>query len=387
VGDALLVAVAHRLSTLVRPGDTLARFSGDEFVFLCEELRRPADVELLAKRVEDAFIEPFTLGSVEVSMSASVGIAYGGHGEDVSGALVAKADIAMYQAKRKGGANHQIIDLTEASDSLDRDNLEFDLRSAFGQETLDLAYQPVINSNSGAVTGVEALLRWTHPERGSIPAVAMIAVAEQSGLIVKIGGWVLERACRDRCDWMREYPDHPLDLSVNISARQLMSPEFVNAVTLILHRTGMDPAALILEITENIFIEDGDHAMTVLAELKGLGVRFALDDFGTGYSSLSYLSQLPIDILKIDQSFVAQINDLTKSAAIVAAVTNLAHVLGLVVTAEGVETEEQHTALRLIGCESAQGYFYYRPMSAPAISAYLAALPVYTNLTSEAIVS
>jgi diguanylate cyclase (GGDEF)-like protein len=374
VGDELLVAVAHRLSALVRPGDTLARFSGDEFVFLCEELRRPADAELLAKRVEDAFSAPFMLGKIEVVLTASVGIAYGGHGEDVSGDLVSRADIAMYQAKRKGGASHQIIDLTEASKSIDRDNLEFDLRAAFGQDELELAYQPVMNSDDG-ITGVEALLRWTHPERGAIPAVTMIAIAEQSGLIVKIGSWVLERGCRDRCDWLRDHPGHPLDLAVNISARQLMSPDFLQTVRSILAGTGMDPTALIIEITENIFIEDGDHAMEVLSELQRLGIRFALDDFGTGYSSLSYLSQLPIDILKIDQSFVAHIHDITKSAAIVAAVTNLAHVLGLKVTAEGVETQMQHDALRLIGCESAQGYFYARPMTASAIDDVLAGLP------------
>jgi diguanylate cyclase (GGDEF)-like protein len=277
VGDELLVAVAHRLSALVRPGDTLARFSGDEFVFLCEELRRPADAELLAKRVEDAFSAPFMLGKIEVVLTASVGIAYGGHGEDVSGDLVSRADIAMYQAKRKGGASHQIIDLTEASKSIDRDNLEFDLRAAFGQDELELAYQPVMNSDDG-ITGVEALLRWTHPERGAIPAVTMIAIAEQSGLIVKIGSWVLERGCRDRCDWLRDHPGHPLDLAVNISARQLMSPDFLQTVRSILAGTGMDPTALIIEITENIFIEDGDHAMEVLSELQRLGIRFALDD-------------------------------------------------------------------------------------------------------------
>ena len=371
VGDELLLAVAHRLSSLVRPGDTLARFSGDEFVFLCEDLHSAADVEILAKRVDDAFVDSFVLGDTELALTASVGVAFAGPGEDISSRLVVNADIAMYQAKRKGGARHQIINLREASENYGRNSLERDVRAAFVQDKLDVAYQPIVRSNNQIVSGVEALLRWTHPQRGPVPALSMVEVAEQSGLIVKIGAWVLERSCLDRARWLREHPDIPLDVAVNVSTRQLMTADFAVMVASVLTRTGMDPTALILEMTENIFIEESDRAMTVLNDLKALGIRLALDDFGTGYSSLSYLRRLPIDIVKIDQSFIADIGRATTGGAIVAAVTKLAHVLDLTVTAEGVETQDQHEAVSDIGCESAQGYFYAMPMSAADITLYL----------------
>jgi diguanylate cyclase (GGDEF)-like protein len=367
VGDELLVAIARRLSALVRPGDTLARFSGDEFVFLCEDMASAADIELLADRVDTAFIDPFLLGDVELALTASVGMAFAGPGEEISVRLIANADIAMYQTKRKGGASHQVIDLREASETLNRNSLERDLRSAFAQDNLTVAYQPIVRSADSVVTGVEALLRWEHPERGAVSALAMVEAAEQSGLIVKVGAWVLERACRDRGRWAAAYPDLPLDVAVNVSARQLMRQEFGATVASVLARTGMRPTALILEVTENLLVEDSDRAIATLTELKQLGVRIALDDFGTGFSSLSYLRRLPIDIVKIDQSFIS---DMTPpfGSTITAAVTNLAHILGLSVTAEGIETETQRDAIQSIGCESAQGYFYARPMSAAAIA-------------------
>jgi diguanylate cyclase (GGDEF)-like protein len=371
VGDDLLCAIAERLASLVRPGDTLARFSGDEFVYLCEDLASPADVEAVAQRVDDAFIEPFVLDGKELTVTASVGMAFAGPGEDVSDQLVVHADIAMYQAKRRGGAGHQIIDLREAMKSRDRHSLETDLRAAFAAGLLDLAYQPVVRSADGSTIGVEALLRWTDPQRGTVPALSMIAVAEQVGLINQLGAWVLERGCRDRGQWLIDNPALPLDLAVNVSPRQLMSPDFRRTVGRILAETEMDPAALILEITENVFIDDVERATTLLGELKDLGVKIALDDFGTGFSSLSYLRKLPIDIVKIDQSFIADIGEAPTGGAIVAAVTNLAHVLGLQVTAEGVETAVQRDEVRAIGCEAAQGYFYARPMAAAGVGAHL----------------
>jgi diguanylate cyclase (GGDEF)-like protein len=371
VGDDLLCTIAERLSRLVRPGDTLARFSGDEFVFLCEDLASAADVEALAQRVDDAFIEPFILDGVELTVTASVGMAFAGPGEDISDQLVVHADIAMYQAKRKGGAGHQVIDLREAMKSNDRHSLETDLRTAFAEGNLDIAYQPVVRSADGSIVGVEALLRWTDPERGSVPALSMIAIAEQAGLINQLGAWVLERSCRDRGQWLRDRPTMPLDLAVNVSPRQFMSQNFCRTVRQVLAETSMDPTSLILEVTENVFIDDVARATTLLAELKDLGVRLALDDFGTGFSSLSYLRKLPIDIVKIDQSFIADIGEAPTGGAIVAAVTNLAHVLGLQVTAEGVETQVQRDEVRAIGCEAAQGFFYARPMPATAVSAHL----------------
>ena len=375
IGDDLLRAIAQRLAAVVRPGDTLARFSGDEFVFLCEDLQSAADVEALATRVDGAFIEPFSVGGVQLSVTASVGMAFAGPGEDISDELVVQADIAMYQAKRRGGGGHQIIDLREALLCADRDSLETDLRAAFADGKLELAYQPIVRSRDGAITGVEALLRWNDPVRGDVPALTMVTVAEQSGLISQLGAWVLERSCLARRDWLQKTPGVTLDLAVNISARQFMSPDFSSVVSSVLARTGMDPSSLILEVTESLFIEDFDHAISLLADLKRLGIRLALDDFGTGFSSLSYLRRLPIDIIKIDQSFIADIGELSTGSAVVAAVTHLAHVLGLAVTAEGVETQAQRDEVIAIGCESAQGYFFARPTTASTIDARLAALP------------
>ena len=362
VGDLLLVGVAGRLAALVRPGDTLARVSGDEFVVLCEDLRTTADIDDLASRIDAAFDVPFLLQGgegqlIEVDISASVGIAFSGLAAGITPSLVRDADIAMYQAKRKGGAAHQVIDLGEARRSADRHELQRDLRTAFAHHELSLSYQPIVSAGDGLVTGVEALLRWTHPSRGPVPARAMIGVAEESSLIVDIGAWVLQRGCRDSVLWLRDRPGEPLDLAVNVSVRQLLGTGFRDTVARVLADTGMCPSRLILEMTEGIFLDDDARAMTVLADLKELGVRLALDDFGTGYSSLNYLRRCPVDIVKIDQGFVADIGDGTGSE-IIAAVTNLAHVLGLSVTAEGVETEAQRDAIVKIGCESAQGFHF-----------------------------
>jgi EAL domain-containing protein (putative c-di-GMP-specific phosphodiesterase class I) len=356
---------------LVRPGDTLARFSGDEFVFLCEDLHGAGDVEVLAQRIDQSFTEPFVLARATLTVTASVGMAFAGPGEDISNRLVVKADMAMYQAKRRGRTDHQIVDLREVRDGYDDTTLERDLRTAFTQDALDIAYQPIVRTTDGQVVGVEALLRWTHPDQGSIPALSIVSLAEQSDLITDIGAWVLERSCLDRGRWLRQYPDSPLDLAVNVSASQLLSPGFCGFVLSALARTGMDPEALVLEITESILIEDTESTMTVLTALRDSGIRLALDDFGTGYSALSYLRRMPIDMVKIDQSFVADIDDAATGGAIVAAVTNLAHVLGLSVTAEGVESQSQRDEVRSIGCELAQGFFYSPPLPAAAIGTYL----------------
>ena len=372
IGDELLVAVAHRLAALVRPGDTLARVSGDEFVVLCEDLTDVTDVELLANRIERAFEQAFVLSSASVKLSASVGVAYGGPGEAITPQLVADADTAMYQAKRSGGGVHRVIDLQAARRACDRDQLEQDLRSAARRGQLDLAYQPIVRTGHGLVTGVEALLRWTHPVHGPVSTLTAVSLAEQSDLIEQIGAWVLERACRDRVRWLAEHPHQPLDLSVNISSRQLGS-DLVATVAAVLDRTGMEPSALVLEVTESIFIDDSDRPLGVLADLRALGVRIALDDFGSGYCSLGYLRRFRVDALKIDQTFVANIHDDPTATAIVGAVSDLAHGLGMDVTAEGVETEQQRYSIERLGCDQAQGFLYARPMSCSSIATLLAA--------------
>ena len=366
VGDELLIAVGQRLSELVRPGDTLARISGDEFVFLCEDMKHPEDVEILASRIDAALAVPFQLTTVKLTATASVGIAFAGPGQAVTNQLVVDADMAMYQAKRNGGAAHHIIDVREANQSNARSSLEQDLHTAFTDRALDVAYQPIVRPGDGCVTGVEALLRWIHPQRGTIQPVDMIALAEANGLIAGIGAWVLETSCAARADWLRAHPDNPLDLSVNVSARQLMAPHLTDTVAAILDKTNTDPACLTLELTEGIFIRDAARAMSVLVDLKGLGVCLALDDFGTGYSSLSYLREFPVDILKIDRKFIVGATD-ADGSAIIDAITGLAHRLGLTVIAEGIETPEQCTAIVDVGCDLAQGFLFARPMSASAI--------------------
>ena len=295
-------------------------------------------------------------------MSASVGIAYCGPGEAVSYQLVINADAAMYEAKRAGGAGHRVVDLQAAQQERDHYHLEQDLRAALTGTGLEVAYQPIVRASDGRVSGVEALLRWTHPITGLVPAPTAISVAERSDLIVDLGAWVLARSVRDRAAWLANHPGQPLDLAVNISARQVVDPGFVHLVAGLLEQSSMDPADLVLEVTEGIFIENGARPMAVLAELRKLGVRLALDDFGTGYSSLNYLRRFPVDIVKIDQGFVADIERDPTAAAIVGAVTQLTHVLGMTVIAEGVEAPDQRDRLIDIGCELAQGFLFAEPM-------------------------
>ncbi len=372
VGDELLIAVAHRLTQLVRPGDTLARVSGDEFVFLCEDLRTADDIETLATRIDQALSLPFSVSGRQITMSASVGMAYAGPGEAIDQQLVADADIAMYQAKRKGGAAHQVIDLREAHQTADRHTLEQELHSAFAEHHLDLAYQPIVRVGDRMLTGAEALLRWTHPQRGPIRTLDMIGIAEDNGLIVPLGAWVLERACTDHSRWLRQNPRIALDLAVNVSSRQMLAPGYARSVAAVLESTGTDPTSLVLEVTEGIFIGDVPRALTVLRDLRSLGVRLALDDFGTGYSSLSYLRDLPVDILKIDQSFVRVLGSTDATRSMVAAMTQLAHVMELVVVAEGVETPEQLSAIVAVGCDHAQGFLFASAMPAAEFADLLA---------------
>lgn len=371
MGDELLVAVAGRLSSLVRPGDTLARVSGDEFVFLCEDLQCQSGANMLAERIGEAFAEPFVLSDRQLTVSASVGLAYAGPGEEVSDQLVANADIAMYQAKRKGGARHQVIDLREAIEADDRNTLEADLRVALVHDKLDVAYQPIINVADGCVVGVEALLRWNDEERGQVSPMLMIAAAEQSNLIGDIGQWVLKRSCTDRDQWLQMYPELHLQLAVNVSPRQLMNQGFCATIARSLEETASTPQDIVLEVTESIFVDDSERAMTVLADLNALGLSLAMDDFGTGYSSLSYLHRLPIQTVKVDQSFVSNMTTDPNESSIVEAINDLSHALGFSVCAEGIETKLQHGKITRIGCDTAQGYFYAHPMSATAISELL----------------
>jgi diguanylate cyclase (GGDEF)-like protein len=368
VGDQLLVAIAERLGRLLRPGDSLARMSGDEFVILCEDLDESTVVEELATRIDRSFAEPFVLGDHALQITASVGIAFSGPGADVPERILQDADAAMYQAKSRGGAHHQIIDLREHDSAQQRARLLRDLPGAFARGGLRVEYQPIVRTVDGRMTGAEALLRWTDPAHGAVEPETIVSLAERSGLITEIGRWVLEQACLDRQRWRDPRRDDELMISVNVSPRQLMSPDFTATVAKVLFDTGTDASAVMLEVTESVLVDDGDRALLVLNDLRSMGLSVALDDFGTGYSSLSYLRRFPVDLVKIDRGFVAELGNPITSA-IVSAVIHLAHVLDMPVVAEGVETAEQHVELAVLGCESCQGFFFSRPMSADDLAA------------------
>ena len=370
VGDELLVAVARRLAALVRTDDTLARVSGDEFVFLCENLADRSDADLLVRRVAASFEAPFELSGLELTLTASVGVAVAAPGESISDRLLVEADAAMYRAKRRSRMGTHLPDRRDVLD-LHQSDLDRQLRSALANDELEIAYQPLVRSTDGLITGVEALLRWTDATRGAVPPSAIVAVAERSDLICEVGAWVLRRSCADHHRWRARHRGVALDVAVNVSVRQLLAPDFVGTVAAVLAATNTAPTTVILEVTESVLMDDAGRAQLVLNELRDAGIRIALDDFGTGFSSLSYLRQLPIDIIKIDRSFVADVDVPLGGGAILAAVTNLAHALLLPVTAEGVETERQHDKVSALGCEQAQGFYYAHPMSATAIEQLL----------------
>jgi diguanylate cyclase (GGDEF)-like protein len=362
-GDELLIEVAGRLKAVLRRGDTLARLGGDEFAVLLDGVPDRSAVVDLAMRLQDALRRPFALRGVAVELEASVGIAlYPEHGTTV-GALLQRADVAMYDAKR---GHHGIATYTEERDpySEDRLGLLAELRRALSADELVLHYQPKVDLASDAVVGVEALVRWEHPSRGLLSPDAFIDVAEESGLIVPIGAWVLAEACRQVRAW-NELLDaaRPLRLSVNLSARQLAEPGLLATVRDTLLGAGIEPHRLhlSLEITEALVLRDPEAAAARLGELRALGVQFAIDDFGTGYSSLAYLRRFPVSTVKIDSPFVAGLGVDDHDEAIVSAIVRLAHVLGLRVVAEGVETELQLAHLRAMGCDYAQGFLLGRP--------------------------
>jgi len=362
-GDDLLIAVADRLQRAVRSGDTVARMSGDEFVVLCEDLDEGPRIELLATRVVATMAEPFDLSGAQVNVTASVGIAFAGYGEHLPDQLLNDADEAMYQAKRAGGDRHQLIDLRERSRAAARTSLELDLRSAVSRGELRLDYQPIVRTADGEITGVEALLRWDHPERGLIPPNTIIPLAEQSDLIIDLGRWVLERACLDRNRLQGSAKRVHLQLAVNASPHELMGYNFRTSVEDVLSLTDTDPKTLTLEVTESVYVEDVERALLVLNDLKNMGVNIALDDFGTGFSSLSHLQRFPIDVVKIDRQFISQLGHEPVSVAIVSSIISLAHALERTVVAEGVETADQHETLSALDCDSCQGFYFAFPMS------------------------
>jgi diguanylate cyclase (GGDEF)-like protein/PAS domain S-box-containing protein len=370
-GDDLLVEASARLRVCVREEDTVARMGGDEFVILME-LTTEAEAVLAAERIEQQFGRPFRIGGSDFVTTVSIGIALGGAGHEQPDILLRNADVAMYRAKAGGRGRHVVFNASMQADSLSKLNLENGLRQAIGRGELRVHYQPIVILNSGRVTEVEALVRWQHPTRGLMAPADFISIAEETGLIIPIGQWVLEEACRQVAVWQVEFPIKPtLMLSVNLSPRQFQQPNLAEQVSCALREAGLAPTCLKLEITEGVIMRDVEATNKTLVELKELGVQIAIDDFGTGYSSLAYLKRLPLDILKIDRSFISGIGHNPEDTAIVRAIISMAKSLHLSVTGEGIETAEQAALLRGWACDLGQGYYFSRPLDTSALTELL----------------
>ncbi|TFV89892.1 EAL domain-containing protein [Blastococcus sp. CT_GayMR16] len=382
-GDDLLVAVADRLRRTLRPSDTIARLGGDEFAVLIEDAAEPGRPEAAAQRLLGALAEPFVAAGdgAEVRITASVGIAMGAAGQHDAAELLRHADVAMYAAKAAGKGRSAVFEPEMDSAIIGQLQMKAELARAVERGEFTVYYQPTVELANGRLAGVEALVRWQHPERGLVPPLDFIPLAEQTGLIVPIGRYVLREACQQMRAWHTSYPTTPpMTVSVNLSARELDEPGLVDSVRDVLVETGLDPAHLILEITESLLLVDLPATVTILSALRALGVRLAIDDFGTGYSSLSYLENLPVDILKIDKSFVDRIGETPadipgvedpNQSVMVSAISQLGHALHLDLVAEGIEQREQVSTLQGLACQYGQGYYFARPLTSGALAELL----------------
>jgi diguanylate cyclase (GGDEF)-like protein/PAS domain S-box-containing protein len=372
-GDELLVSLSRRLQACIRPQDTAARLGGDEFIVLLEQVLRPSDATEVADRIAEALRVPFALGDRNVVVSASIGVAVSAIG-DRAESVLRNADLALYEAKAAGKARSALFDSSMERDAVNRLELQADLRTALERDQFHLVYQPIVSLADGRVTEVEALLRWHHPTRGVVSPLEFIPIAEETGLIVPIGQWVLEEACRQARAWQVGHGPGPTPrMSVNLSARQFQRPELFDDIDKVLQETGLDPRCLTVEITETVLMRDAEATIATLQVLKNLGVGVAIDDFGTGYSSLSYLKRFPVDTLKIDQSFVDGLGEDPQDTAIVQNIIALAKTLRLRVTGEGIETPSQRAHLQEMGCDLGQGYLFARPLPAEQLGLMLGA--------------
>jgi diguanylate cyclase (GGDEF)-like protein/PAS domain S-box-containing protein len=372
VGDQLLQSVAHRLTSCVRSSDTVSRQGGDEFVILVSEDQHAEDAALTAEKILAALAMSHSVGEHELHVTPSIGISiYPADGQDAE-TLIKNADTAMYQAKEKGRNNYQFFKSEMNLRAVERQVIETDLRHALERHEFVLHYQPKVNLATGMITGAEALLRWMHPQWGMVLPDRFVPIAEESGLILPIGRWVLREACAQARRW-EAAGLKPASIAVNISALEFRHKDFVEGVRTILNETGLAPRCLQLEITESVLMRDAESSTAILQRLKNMGVQLAVDDFGTGYSSLSYLHQFPIDVLKIDQSFVQDITSPKGNGIIVSAVIAMGTSLKQRVVAEGVEEQVQLAFLKARNCEEGQGYFFSLPLIAEQYAALLAA--------------
>ncbi|HYM84907.1 MAG TPA: EAL domain-containing protein [Candidatus Dormibacteraeota bacterium] len=366
-GDALLAAVGERLRSLVRAVDTVARLGGDEFAVLAEDIGPEADPTELGKRILAALGRPFRVGNDEIFVRASIGYAVASTSDD-SATLLRNADLAMYQAKADGKALMRRYDPALHASAVARRELERDLRRALAEQELFVVYQPIVSLRDGALVGMEALARWQHPTRGLLGPDAFIPAAEEFGLIVELGRWVLREACRQLKAWTAGGEvAATLPMSVNVSASQLRDPAFVGDVVAALRSSGLDGSRLTLELTESMLIDDSDVVIERLNAIRALGVRIAIDDFGAGFSALGYLRRFPIDVLKIDRTFVRGMHENSADAAVIQAAIGVADTLGLETVAEGIERPEQRAALEDLGFDQGQGFLFSRPVEAEAI--------------------
>lgn len=377
--DAVLIEAAFRIHACVRSEDTVTLWSGGEFIVLLESLADDRDGVRVTQRIQRRLAQPIVVGEQEVFGSASVGIVLSARVPEIPTRLVQQAGIAMSRARASGPGGFAMYDSAMHERVLDRLKLDTDLRLAVERQEFEVYYQPQVTLADGRISELEALIRWHHPTRGLVPPLEFIPVAEEIGLIPVIGCWVLEQACRQVAEWQTRFPretgDAPLAVSVNLSVKQIATRDFVGMVAGIVSASGLHPRSLKLEITESFAVAEPERTCSMLQELRALGIRMYLDDFGTGYSNLGYLHRLPLDAIKIDRSFVMQMDEGPTQRQVVHTVRELARNIGVAAVAEGVERAEQLQALRELGCEAAQGYLISRPVPAAEMERLLATDP------------
>ncbi|MCJ7481690.1 MAG: EAL domain-containing protein [Thermodesulfovibrionales bacterium] len=381
IGDELLVLVAKRLRFHIRPDDTIARFGGDEFVVLLGNIKEVSDATKIAERINNVLTEPFHLMHHELYISITIGIAVSTHEYQQPEEILRDADTAMYHAKLRGNACYLVFDKLMHVNALDRLELEIDLRHAIERKEFVLYYQPIISLENRSIIGFEALVRWNHPRRGFLLPMEFIPLAEETGLIIPLSLWIIREACRQILIWQQQISsESPLVISINISPKHFKNDSFVDQIINILDETKLNPEHLALEITETVIMDNTDHMIAVLSQLKDLGIKIHIDDFGTGYSSLSYLQRFPINTLKIDRSFIGRLSGTGKDIEIVQSIINMAHNMKLHVIAEGVENAENLKTLENLKCEYAQGYFFSHPLNINDAEVLIAQHNAYTNV-------
>ena len=375
VGDKLLVEIARRLENSIAPTDTVARLGGDEFTILLENISSKSEATLVAESIYQTLTFPFEIDEYELFTTASIGIALSSVGYDKPEDIMRDADLTMYSAKEHGKARYEVFDNSLRDRALQRLELETDLRRAVERQEFEVYYQPITSLQLGILSGFEALVRWNHPTKGQIQPGDFIPICEETGLIIPLSNWLLFEACQTTREWQLKYPQHPaIRMSINLSGQQFQESELIEKVESVLEETGLQGKSLKLEITESTLIDNLERVTDIILHLRKKDIQFSIDDFGTGYSSLSYLHRFPVDTIKIDRSFVSQMQA-DDNSAIVKAIITLAHMLNMDVIAEGIETTSQLAQLRLLQCEYGQGFFFSKPLSRAEAEALIASSP------------